>query len=129
MQSELVRALTQPERIQTSFVLEGISLPDAEARDDYLPSLEPNEFNRRWKVVVLEQALAALHSTYQAEGRQEVFHRLRPSLTRRTVAEQDAQEMEGLRQRLYDEVRRLVAETVTTPTGLEAELAELFGES
>ncbi len=129
MRGELARILAQPESIQTALVLEGISLPDAEARDDYVPSPERRGFNDRWKVVVLEQALAALHSAYQAEGRQELFQRLRPALTRNVGADPEAPELERLRQRLRDEVRRLVAETVTTPTGLEAELAELFGET
>jgi len=137
IQRELKQTLAEPERVNTASPLEGVSIPEAEARDDYDRFPEENAFNRRWAVVVLEHALASIRQEFEAEDCQEQLERIKPYLARRVPEWQtteiteviDSAEVANLRDRFRNEVRRLVSETVTTPMELDTELAELFGDT
>lgn len=98
-------------------------------------------FERDWAQAVLQQAAATLQAEADASGKGELFRALRPwlfdspdsadmdalaqrlSLRRNTLAVA----LHRLRQRLHDQVRRELAETVADERELEAELGVLHG--
>ncbi|MGV3531604.1 MAG: RNA polymerase sigma factor [Chthoniobacteraceae bacterium] len=96
-------------------------------------------FDRRWALTVLERALARVRSDYEDRGASDVFALLSPLLTgggTAPYAELGAQlgMTEGavkvaahrLRQQYRDALRNEVAETVTGPTEVSAELRDLL---
>ncbi len=135
LRTELKEALAKPERVEAAAPFEEIAVEDAEARDDYDPFPDDSAFNRRWAIVVLELALERVRSEYTTPEQHKRWEQLRPYLARRVpeghdqdISESvDSSEVFNLRDRFRDHVRRVVSETVTTPMGLDVELAELFG--
>lgn len=108
----------------------------AEDRGPY--GLEPHPaevFRRRWALVVLELAWKVVGDRQQQQGDAERWKELSPYLaepvpdwhTTDIDASVDSAAVENLRDEFREEVRRIVAETVTTPMDLEAELLDLFG--
>lgn len=108
----------------------------AESRDDYgAGARETDPFRRRWGTVVLELALSALRARAQEAEAGERVEQLLPYLSRRVPdwritdihAAVDSSAVDNLRDEFRAQVRRVVSNTVTTPTSLEAELVDLFG--
>ena len=97
-------------------------------------------FDRRWAAAIMERALEELSRAYQQEGREELAETLipliagaeaRPSYTeaaqRLGITESNARVAAfRMRKRLRSLIRDEVAATVSSPTEVDAELAELF---
>jgi RNA polymerase sigma-70 factor (ECF subfamily) len=96
-------------------------------------------YDRRWAAAVMEQALAALREDYARTGRAELFERLKPALTgaagglaRAELAVQlgisvgavDVA-LHRLRRRYGEFIRTIIADTVSRPEDVDAEIREL----
>jgi hypothetical protein len=108
----------------------------AESRDAYGTGIQESDpFRRRWGTVILELALTALRTRAQEADAGERVEPLLPYLSRRVPdwritdidAAVDSSDVDNLRDEFRAQVRRVVSDTVTTPTSLEAELVDLFG--
>ena len=117
----------------------------AEARYLAEPSLPADHlYDRRWAMILLEQALACLRAEYEAGGRTGEFSRLKQYLTvdrgaiPYTAIAREAGSTEGaarvavhrLRKRFREIFRAAIAETVEQPGDIEAEVryvAEVLG--
>jgi RNA polymerase sigma-70 factor (ECF subfamily) len=96
------------------------------------------EFERRWALTMLDQALAALRAEYATGGKEALFERLKASLTGESepyaVIAVDLGLSEGavkvaahrLRQRYRDCLRAAIAETVDSQEQIEDEIRALF---
>jgi DNA-directed RNA polymerase specialized sigma24 family protein len=96
------------------------------------------EFERRWAVALLDQALAALRAEYAATDRQRIFERLKGALTGEnepnSVLAADLGLTEGavkvavhrLRQRYREQLRSIIAETVRSEEEIDDEIRALF---
>jgi RNA polymerase sigma factor (sigma-70 family) len=99
-------------------------------------------FDRRWALTLLEQALRDLQAECEAQGKSDLFHALRPTLTGdgrdpenpyRDIADEIGT-TEGalkvaahrLRRRYRDLLRQEIAETVATPEEIDDEIRDLF---
>lgn len=135
IRGELATVIEKPNLIDHAPLLPGVSIEAAEARDEYTTAPDPGAFDRRWAIVVQEQALRTLQQIFSEEGREAIWNQLKPYLARRASAplattgpeSVDLASIDQLRERYRQEVRRQVAETVTTPLALDSELNELFG--
>ena len=135
VRNELLNVISNPDRIQLTPTQPAVTASETEPREGYDPGLVDDPFNRCWGIVILEQALESLREDCRNQGTLEAMKRLEPFLGRRVPdsLEVDIEnsashsEVDNLRDRFRDFVRQHVAETVTTPLALEAELAELFG--
>ena len=97
-------------------------------------------FDRQWAVTLLEQVLQRLRREFVAEGKEELFDQLKPTLTEASRAVSYAEigarlgMSEGavkvavyrLRQRYRDLIRAEIAETVSSAAEVEDELRSLF---
>jgi len=96
------------------------------------------EFERRWALTMLDQALAALRAEYAAAGKESLFERLKASLTGEAepyaVIAAELGLSEGavkvaahrLRQRYRDCLHAAIAETVNSQDQIEDEIRALF---
>lgn len=98
-------------------------------------------FDRRWAVVIMDRALAALRDEYRAGGRGEVFEAVNPFLSAEAgeggyeaacgsiglSAQAFAVAVHRFRKRFRECVREQVAMTVADPAEVEAEMMHLFG--
>jgi RNA polymerase sigma-70 factor (ECF subfamily) len=96
------------------------------------------EFERRWALTLLDQALAALRAEYAAAGKAALFERLKASLTGEaepyTAIAAELGLSEGavkvaahrLRQRYRDCLRAAIAETIDSEEQIEDEIRALF---
>ena len=96
------------------------------------------EFERRWAVALLDQALAALRAEYVGMDRQRLFERIKGVLTGESepysVLATDLGLTEGeikvaihrLRQRYREQLREIIAETVGSEEEVEDEIRALF---
>lgn len=131
--AELRGVLAKPALLDHSPPLPGVSVAIAEARGDYPPG---DAFDRRWAIVVQEEALRAVQASFASSSPAETWPRLRPYLAEEIPDAPwsvDGQEFlpadaYRLRQQFRQEIRRAVAETVTTPVALDSELEILFGQ-
>jgi RNA polymerase sigma-70 factor (ECF subfamily) len=96
------------------------------------------EFDRRWAMTVLDQAISALEETYARNGQSELLAALKPFLTgeSQTAYSDLARQLnknEGalrisvhrLRQQFRDTVKSVISQTVEHPEQVETELADL----
>jgi RNA polymerase sigma-70 factor (ECF subfamily) len=97
-------------------------------------------FIRRWALMLLEETIATLQSEYDANGRGDLFARLRPTLTSdpeaatyATIASElhmteDAvrKAAQRMRERFRDELRRRIADTVESEDDIADEIRDLF---
>ena len=87
-------------------------------------------FRRRWAMVILDSALAALRREFAGTGRLDEFETLKPGLARRLAFPTRDTPSDGsltaLRERLQKLALEEVSQTVSTPAELEAEFQELF---
>ena len=139
VQSELmaVRTLAGPGVGELGGSVEAmVDIGWAESRDAYgTRNSEADAFRRRWGTVVLELALSALRARAQDADAGERVEQLLPYLSCRVPdwritdidAAVDSSDVDNLRDEFRAQVRRVVSDTVTTPTSLEAELVDLFG--
>jgi RNA polymerase sigma-70 factor (ECF subfamily) len=96
------------------------------------------EFERRWALQMLDQALSALRREYAASDRLRLFERLKGSLTGESEAYSnlatDLGLTEGaikvavhrLRQRYREQLRAIIAETVNSEEEVDDEIRALF---
>lgn len=98
-------------------------------------------FDRRWAVVIMDRALAALRAEYGAGGRGEVFDAVNPFLSAEAgeggyeaacgsiglSAQAFAVAVHRFRKRFRECVREQVAMTVADPGEVDAEMKHLFG--
>jgi RNA polymerase sigma-70 factor (ECF subfamily) len=96
------------------------------------------EFERRWALALLDQALAALRAEYAATERERLFDRLKGALTGESVPyttlASDLGLTEGavkvaihrLRQRYREQLRAIIAETVVGEDEIDDEIRALF---
>jgi len=119
-----------------------LDLPAGESRYAQEPShdLTPEKtYERRWALVLLDQALSKLREEYAAGGKRKLFERLAVFLggTKSADYEQVARELgmtEGavkvavhrLRRRCRDILRAEVAQTVAAPADVDEELRHLM---
>ena len=116
-------------------------MADGTAWEPLDPTLTPDlEFDRRWALAVMNQALAAVEEEYSRRGASDQFDVLKPFLTARpdlggydSVATQlgvtpntVAVAVKRLRERFRERVRTAVMETVGSAEDLESEMAHLF---
>jgi hypothetical protein len=135
VRNEFLAVVNNPDRTLLPLAPPVVTASETEPREGYDPGLVGDPFNRCWAIAVLELALESLREDYRKQGKVESMKRLEPYLGRRVPddLEMDIEdsvsdsEVDNLRDRFRDLVRQHVAETVTTPLALEAELAELFG--
>lgn len=135
VRNELLAVVTNPDRTHLPPAQPVVTASETEPREGYDPGLVDDPFNRCWAIVILERALESLREDCRNQGTLESMKRLEPFLGRRVpdsleVDIEDSvstSEVDNLRDRFRDFVRQHVAETVTTPLALEAELADLFG--
>ena len=116
---------------------------DAERRYRHEPShtlTAERVFDRRWALTMLEQALAALKTECEAEGKSALFEALRPSLTAdaqdesyqavadRLGSTQGAVKIAAhrLRRRYREVLREQIAQTVRRPEDIDDEIRDLF---
>jgi len=99
-----------------------------------------SEYIRRWALAMLDRAVAAVRARYVAEGKSELFERLLPTISGGRGDEryraigaalgmsEDAVKMAAsrLRKRYREQLRALVAETVTDPSEIDDELRSLI---
>ncbi len=105
------------------------------------PELTPDQvFDKRWALELLEQVLSQLRLEYEADGRKELFHSLKPfmwgeksSCSQAEIAAQlgmkeaaVAQAVHRLRQRYGEVLRAEVAATVAAPGDVDNELRHLL---
>jgi RNA polymerase sigma factor (sigma-70 family) len=97
-------------------------------------------FLRRWAFTVLEETFADLEAEYQADGRVELFQRLRPTLTKDAAAQAYAaiagevgmseqavkKAAQRMRERYGESLRSRIADTVDEATNVEDEIRDLF---
>jgi len=95
-------------------------------------------FERRWALTLLDQALARLRREFSAMGKKGVFDELKAALTGEKLAYAEIGErlnlqetavrvaVHRLRVRYRELIRAEIAETVTGPGEVDAELARLF---
>jgi RNA polymerase sigma-70 factor (ECF subfamily) len=110
-------------------------------QQDFAKPSEPEKlFDRRWALTVLEQAAARLRAAYVAEGRPELYERLKGFVSAETAtpsyAEAAAQlglseaavrsAIHRLRRRFQELVREEIAHTVSTPAEVDEELRYLI---
>ncbi len=103
--------------------------------------LDPERsFERAWALTLLERVMAQLREDYEGQRRGEIFAALKPILVdgcasapySEIAARLDTSSgairvaVHKLRQRYGDLLRREIADTVTTPDEVEAEIRELF---
>ena len=107
--------------------------PDAEAWMATVSagiSVPGDIFRRRWALVVMDQALAALRREFAAHGRLDEFEALKPGLARRQAVNERGDTSDtvliSFRERFQKLVLEEVSQTVSTPTELDAEFGELF---
>ena len=118
-----------------------IDADEAGARFAREPSLErtpEEEFERVWALAVLQRALAELEAEYRASSRGELFDALAGELQGEPAPHAEIAEQLGLsagavrvaahrlRERFGDKLREHVAETVSSPAEIEAELGALL---
>ncbi|MES2570929.1 MAG: sigma-70 family RNA polymerase sigma factor [Verrucomicrobiota bacterium] len=122
-----------------------ISLETAAAEKRYalepLDELSPDRlFDRRWALTIIEQALDRLRAEYEALGKSALFSALHPLLATPEQARPYAEigatlamnegaikvAVHRLRQRYRVALREQIAETVTTPAEVDAELRHLL---
>jgi RNA polymerase sigma factor (sigma-70 family) len=96
------------------------------------------EFERRWAVALLDQALKELRAEYAESGKAAVFDVLKGTLTGDGPAYRDLGVRLGLsegavkvavhrlKQRYRDRLRAVIAETVDTPADVDDEIRDLF---
>jgi RNA polymerase sigma-70 factor (ECF subfamily) len=98
------------------------------------------EFDRRWALSVMEQALSSVDQDYAKRGAADQFAALKPFLTGRpaaggydslaaqlgTTQNNVAVAVKRLRERFRERVRHTVRETVGSAADLEGEMAYLF---
>jgi RNA polymerase sigma-70 factor (ECF subfamily) len=125
---------------QASFV--PIDTTDAEARYAGEPAdnASPDRlFERRWAVLILQRAVAALGEVWRKEGKGDLYTALSPHLLnpldgpatagiaqRFGMSENNVKvSLHRLRERYRAELRREIAETVTSESDLDAEIAAL----
>ncbi len=111
----------------------GLVPPDAEARMSVVSagiSVPGDVFRRRWALVVLDLALAALRRESAANGRLDEFEALKPGLARRLAVNDRGETSDNglipFRERFQKLALEEVSQTVSTPTELDAEFGELF---
>jgi hypothetical protein len=87
-------------------------------------------FRRRWALVVMDLALAALRREFAANGQLDEFGTLKPGLARRQAVKDGGNRTDtvlvSFRERFQKLVLEEVSQTVSTPTELDAEFGELF---
>lgn len=96
------------------------------------------EFERRWALALLEQALAGLRAEYADAGKETLFERLKGTLTGESPPLADVAAELGLsegavkvaahrlRQRYRERLRSAIAETVDSPDEIDGEIRALF---
>jgi RNA polymerase sigma-70 factor (ECF subfamily) len=96
------------------------------------------EFDRRWALALLDRALAGLRADYAAAGKENLFERLKGSLTCEAGSfagvAADLSLSEGavkvaahrLRQRYRDRLRAVIAETLESPDEIDDEIRAMF---
>ncbi len=96
------------------------------------------EFERRWAVALLDQALGALRTEYESSDRLQLFDRLKGSLTGEnepySILASDLGLTEGavkvavhrLRQRYREQLRAIIGETVGSEEEIDDEIHSLF---
>lgn len=113
---------------------------DARYRNEPIDDLTPERlFDRAWAMTMLEQAMAALRSDYNAGGKGELFEALQPGLVdHRPEFQAEAAArlqmslgsirvaLHRLRQRYREKLRSLVQQTVDSQGDVDEELAALF---
>jgi RNA polymerase sigma-70 factor (ECF subfamily) len=120
-----------------------LDLSNAEGRYSSEPA-EPNDpvllYVRRWAFTMLDDTFDAIESQYREEGREELFDRLKLSLTGDRGDQSYAaigeavglsenavkKAAQRLRSRFGEELRRRVADTVADPAAVEDEIRDLF---
>jgi RNA polymerase sigma-70 factor (ECF subfamily) len=105
------------------------------------PSLPPDrEFDRRWALAVMDQALTAVEKEYAKRGAADQFALLKPFLAGRadagnydalaknlgTTPNNVAAAVKRLRERFRDRVKQAVMDTVGSAEDLDSEMAHLF---
>jgi RNA polymerase sigma factor (sigma-70 family) len=122
--------------------LHSLDFDVAEQRYSREPELSPEQlFDRQWALTVLELSLTALQSSYQSQGKQQLFDELKPALTgdetatgKQLAARLEISEgavrtaLHRLRKDFRTELRRQVAETLdaSDTASLDEEIADLF---
>lgn len=121
-----------------------LSLDHEAAEDRYrLEATDSNspekQYDRDWALVLIDRALDALREAYRSSGKANLFEALEPLLTGAdsesyaTLAEQLGMKegalkvaVHRLRKRFRAELQREIAQTVSDPSQVDSELAQLF---
>jgi RNA polymerase sigma-70 factor (ECF subfamily) len=122
-----------------------IPLDEAQANERYerhlaVETAPEKFFDQQWALTMLERAATRLRATYLAEGRPEMYDRLKPFVSAGSPAPSYAEAalqlsltesalksaVHRLRQRFHEFVREEVAQTVCTPSDLDDELRYLL---
>ena len=122
-----------------------MSLDEVQANERYerqlsVESSPETVFDQQWALTLLERAATRLRASYVADGRPEIYDRLKPFVSARSGAPSYAEAalqlgltesavksaVHRLRQRFHELVREEVAQTVCTPTDLDDELRYLI---
>ena len=108
------------------------------AREPASPHTAEAEFERRWALALLDQALNELRAEYTEAKKAELFDALKGTLTGDSTSYRDLGGRLGLtegavkvavhrlRQRYREKLRAVIAETVDGPAAVDDELRDLF---